>query len=349
MFTVYAEKDIFEKIVVFNDETPNWYSIFCNHSDVCLNMTKQEMEAEEIQGTPIFEFIMANGGRSPVALKEYFESIYDDPSEIVKNPRSAFFLNYSKTKASQIQADYGILVQGNEEIEDGSLKGSFFKDLAKDKVFENQALKGWEHLLSILMPPSNAMVITDDYLFSNEERGQIVGQTNVLQLVNVFLPPNLSVPYHITIISNDHPEAGKPAKSKQWCEKLTGDLKASISALRSYPIVLEMVFTQTIHKRKIILNYLQVTCDKGFAVFRAKDGKTVRTENDIRCDRIFNRIEPHEGDNDYNTSEAILLQLKHKCQSVGQSISNAGASVNNRILGDCNSNKSLRNRLINDV
>ena len=29
MFTVYAEKDIFENIVVFNDQAPHWFNIFC--------------------------------------------------------------------------------------------------------------------------------------------------------------------------------------------------------------------------------------------------------------------------------------------------------------------------------
>ena len=42
MFTVYSEKEIFENIVVFNEDTPNWFNIFCNHSEVCLNMTDDE-------------------------------------------------------------------------------------------------------------------------------------------------------------------------------------------------------------------------------------------------------------------------------------------------------------------
>ena len=349
MFTVYAEKDIFENIVVFNDQTPHWYSIFCNHSEVCLNMTDEELASEEVQGTPIFEFIMANGGRSPIALKDFFEAIYEDNKVIAEKPRSAFFLNYSKADADAIQSAYGVIVHGNEGIEDNVLKGSFFKDLPKDTVFENQASKGWQNLVSFSLPPSNAMVITDDYLFSNEENGQLVGKSNVIQLVNAFLPANLSIPYHLTILSNDNPEVGKPPRSKEWCERLAGELKAAIVALRPYPIVFEIVFTQTLHKRKLILNYINATCDKGFAVFRVNDGKTVRSDNDFRCDKVFARVEPHEGDTDYKAAESILLQLKQKCLSVRQFIANSGAGVNNRILGDCNADKSLKNRLINDV
>jgi hypothetical protein len=349
MFTVYAEKDIFENIVVFNDQAPHWFNIFCNHSEVCLNMTDEELASEELQGTPIFEFIMANGGRSPIALKEFFDSIYEDNKVIADKPRSAFFLNYSKADADAIQSAFGVIVHGNEAIEDNTLKGSFFKDLPKDSVFENQTTKGWQNLVSFSLPPSNAMVITDDYLFSNEENGHIVGKSNVIQLVNAFLPANLSIPYHLTILSNDNPEVGKPPKSKEWCERLAGELKAAIVALRPYPIVFEIVFTQTLHKRKLILNYINATCDKGFAVFRVSDGKTVRSDNDFRCDRLFARVEPQEGDTDYMAAESILLQLKSKCQSVRQFIANSGATVNNRILGDCNADKSLKNRLINDV
>src|SRR4051812_38988562 len=118
MYTVYAEKDIFENIVVFNDQTPNWYNIFCNHAEICLNMTDAELASEEVQGTPIFEFIMANGGRSPIALKDFFDTIYEDNSVISAKPRSAFFLSYSVAEAEAIQSAYGVIVQSGESIND---------------------------------------------------------------------------------------------------------------------------------------------------------------------------------------------------------------------------------------
>jgi hypothetical protein len=343
MFTVYSEKEIFENIVVFNDQSPNWFNILCNHSDVCLNMTDAELVTEQVQGTPIFEFILANGGRSPVALKDFFDSIYDDNSQVVQKPRSAFFLNYSKAETDAIQSAYGVVVQSRDNIDDSILKGSFFKDLPKDSIFENQTGIGWKNLISFSLPPSNAMVISDDFLFRNEENGQIVGKLNCIQLIDAILPATLDIPYHLIVVTNDHD------KQKAWCEKLAGDLKAAIVALRPYAIIVEIVFTDTIHKRKLILNYINATCDKGFAVFRVNDSKTVRDDNDLRFDRVFNRTNPQEGDTDYMVVESILIQLKKKCRSVQQYINNAGASVNNRILGDCNADMSLKNRLINDV
>lgn len=349
MITVYSEKEIFENMVLFNEETPHWFNIIQNHSHVCLNITDIELTAEQVPGTPIFEYIKANGGRTPIALKDFFDLIYEDNKVIAEKPRSVFFLNYSKIEAAKIQADYGVIVQGNEKIDDAVLKGSFFKELPKDCIFENETKKGWLNLVDFLLPPSNAMVITDGYLFSNEENGQLVGELNVVKLVDALLPAHLSIPYHVAIISNDDLEKDKASRSKEWCERLAGKLKAKIIALRPYPIIFEIVFTQTIHKRKLILNYLNGTCDKGFAVFKVSDGKTVRSDNDFRCDRVFNRTEYHEGDSDYLSVETVLVQLKKKCQTVTEYISNSGAAPNNRILGDCTTDKSITNRLINDV
>lgn len=346
MFTVYAEKDIFENIVVFHDQFSHWYSIFCNHSEVCLNMTDGELASEEVPGTPIFEFIMANGGRRPIPLKDFFEAIYENNNLIAEKPRSAFFLNYTKAEADQIQSDLGVVVQGKEGIDDNVLRGSFYRNLPRDTVFENQASNGWQNLVSFPLPPSNAMVITDEYLFSNEVNGQIVGKSNVVQLVNAFLPTNLKIPYHVTILSND---ARPRIRSKEWCERLADELRNAIRGLRSYEIVFEIVFTQTLHKRTLISNYINATCDIGFAVFSINDGRTVWRDNDFRCDKVFARVEYHEGDTGYKAAESFLLQLKQRCLSVIRYISNNGADINNRILGDCNADNSLKNRLINDV
>lgn len=151
------------------------------------------------------------------------------------------------------------------------------------------------------------------------------------------------------IISNDHPDARQPPRSEAWCVNISHELKEEIATLRTYPIIVELVLTQTLHKRKLILNYLNGTVDKGFAIFRPFDGKTVRDDNDFRCDRIFNRLESNEGDSDYVVVETVLTQLKRKCNSVKQFIGNAGQMTQHRILGDCKPDFSITNRLINDV
>jgi len=349
MFTVYVEKEIFESLVVFNEETPNWYNVLCKHSDVCLNLTEEELEAEEIEGTPIFEFIKANGGRSPIALKDYFDEIYQSPEIIAEKPRSAFFLNYTPEEAANLQENYGVIVHGTTDFDDTILRGSFYKELPSTTILDSGGKIGWHNLISFALPPSNAMIITDEYLFSNEEGGANIGYANLIHLIDSLLPVALLVPYHICIIANDQPEFGKAAKSEQWCNTIAANLKAAIIALRPYQIILELVFVKTLHKRRIMLNYLNGSCDKGFGVFRVADRRIVRTDNDFRCDRIFNRINPNEGDTDYSSSEIALKQLKANCHTARTFISNAGQALQNRILGDCYIDFSLKNRLIKDV
>lgn len=343
MFTVYSEKNIFEEIVIYNDRYKNWYHILGQHAEICLNMTDEELIENEVPGTPIFEFIHSNGGKRPIALMDYFDLINNDNSQIAEKPRSVFFFNYSKEKAEVMQSDYGVIVISAEKIDDEILRGSYFKELPMGKVIDNQAGKGWKGLVTSTLPPSNALVITDEYLFSNEENGVIIGEANLLGIVDTFLPSTLNTDYHIAVFANDE------GKSKEWCERLTERLGKSIKSLRSYSIVFEVVFTKTIHKRKMILNYLNTTCDKGYAIFKVADKRTVRDNNDFRSEKIFNRLYPHEGDTDYESVENVLLQLKKKTLAISQYINASGSIMNYRIMGDCNENYTLRNRLLNDI
>lgn len=343
MFTIYAEKEIFENIVVFSDQTPNWYNIFCNHSDVCLNMTDEELASEEIQGTAIFEFIHSNGGKSPIALKDYFDAIHEDNTLMMEKPRSAYFLDINKNEANQLQESLGVFVQCLESIDDNVIKGTSHRELPKDTILRSNQLVGWECLFDFQLPPANVIVITDDWLFKNEESSVIIGEKNIVALLNAILPLRLDGVFQILIISDDQ------GRSEQRCEKLANDLKLTILSLRQYQILVEVVFAETIHKRKIFTNYMSITCDKGFAMFRVDDNSKVRDDNDFRHELVFNRLNPNEGDTVIKSDYLLLNQIKSKCKSVTDYINNKSHDLNRRILGDCNRDNSIKNRLINDI
>lgn len=171
----------------------------------------------------------------------------------------------------------------------------------------------------------------------------MVGEVNVVWAIDAILPQKLNTPYHILIITNDQ------ARTKEKCERLSGNIIAGIKTLRDYDIKVEIVFADTIHKRKIFLNYLSVTCDKGFAMFRVNDEKTVRDDNDFRYEKLFHRIYPNEGNSVLKSDLLLLKQLQNKCKTVKDFVNNAGPGLNRRILGDCRADKSITNRLINDV
>ncbi len=349
MFTVYAEKDIFENIVVFNDRTPNWYDIFCNHSVVCLNMTDEELQAEEMEGTPIFEFIKATGGRGVIALKEYFDSIYDDNSIIAAKPRSAFFLSYSAADAELIQNSYGVIVQSAESINDDILTGSYKRKLLKDEEIQEGTTIGWKSLLKFTFPPSNAVVISDNYLLQSTERvgGNYVasGKSNLLWMLDGILPVTLSIPYHVTIISEDNNQ------NEAWRNRVAGQLNTEINNLRDYEINVEVVFikSEMLHERLLLMNYVNSSCEHGFYVFKAKDGKTVHVVNKLQINSYFSALNNSQGESEYQIANKDLSLLKNVCNELAAHIHGGTPVYRGAILGGCNANKSLKNRLINDV
>lgn len=339
MFNVYAEKDIFESIVLFKDDYPNWNNILLIHSEVFLNMTDEELINEYTDGTIIFEFIQINGGREPIALKYHFENIKEDPEILTKDPRAAYFLNISESDANSMQNRFGILVQSGENINDSLLVGEYYKLLKPDAILEG----GWKSLFNFRLLPSNSAVITDSYLFHNSEGTVNVGSHNLLLLLDVILPHHLETVYHILIISEDN---GRPSKG---CHDLASKLTFDIKALRHYEMVVEIVFSSTIHKRKIISNYYSISCDRGFALFRTADGQTIRAENDYKYESIFFRSAIGQGDTVFDSDTFILEDISSRCRNVYEYIRNRGQETDHRLLGDCNPKTSIMNRLIKIV
>ena len=343
MFTVFTEKNVFENVVICNDDLPNWYNIFCNHAEVYLNISKEEYLEELKEGTAIFEYIKANAGREPIPLAYHFQSIYDDPSRVLDKPRAVYLLNYSDAEAKSLQNKFGVIIQGENNIDDTILRNTYSKNLPQNSVWITGTKLGWNSLLNISLPPLNTIVISDNFLFTNEDGNR--GTANFLQFIESILPDHLEIDFHILLL------AQQPAlKDKLWCERKVGQLKTELKNLnKSYPINFELVFAETIHKRIAISNYFILIAEKGFAIFKTNDLKTVHDDNDIVLDRIFNRANKNEGDTQFIISDYSLSSIKRNCKSVAEYISNRSNDDNFRILGDCNKDKSINNRLINDV
>jgi hypothetical protein len=349
MFTVYSEKEIFEHIVVFNDVTPNWYKIFCNNSAVCLNMTDDELTAELIQGTPIFEYIMANGGREPLALKDFFDLIYEDNAVLLEKPRSAFFLKYSKNITDNLQIEYGMVIQSIDSINDEILTGSFKRKLLKGDIIEDKKQnKGWKALLKFEFPPSNSIVISDDFLLPSIERVGInnidIGKKNIIWLLDALLPRRLAIDYHVTIISE-----GKN-QTEAWGNKIAGELNEEIKNLRNYNINIEVVFIKSehFHERILIMNYVNSSCEHGFCVFKFRDERVVNIVNKIQIQSYFSSLN-NQGESEYIIANKDLTIIKTECNGLTTHIQAGTQVYRGAILGDCNPDKSLKNRLINDV
>lgn len=349
MINIYADKEAFENIALFNEKYPNWFQIFCDHADVCLNISKKDYEIEKVSNPILQEFIKINSGREPIPLSSYFEGIANDNSIIAEQPRSVFFLNISKEEAAELQQSFGVIVQGSNDIDDTVLNNSFSKDLIKDEIIEETGKIGWKSLIKFDLPPSNALVIADSYLLPSIERvGQKYissGKQNIIWLLDAILPPTLKVDYHITILSEDNDQ------SEAWRMQMAGNLKTEINNLRPYNINVEVVFIKSehFHKRRLLMNYLNGFCDRGFYVFKVKDGKSVHVTNELRLNAFFSSLNNHSGDTEFEVSTKALHLIKTEGERLANHIRSGANIYQGAIMGDCKTSKSLKNRLINDV
>ncbi len=343
MFTVYTEKETFEEILIFNDEYPNWNAILLNHAEVCINLDKDNYDAESLNiDSIIFHYIHLTGGRELFPLSVFFKALYDDPMLVVNNPRSVFFLDLIEAEAKAIQRKTGNIVFGKEMINDMILSGTFFKFLEKNAIYENQGKLGWKLLLHDL-PPLNAVIITDNFLFHNEDG--IRGTRNLLNILESILPEDLETEFHICLLAQEPPE-----RNNAWCKRKVEEIKLQIEKLgKSYPVKFELIFSETIHNRMVISNYFVVAMDKGFAVFSSADNKTVYDNNDFRFNRVFSSVDPAHGDTVFSFAHKKLCEIKRKCDSLKEYNKNRDGDKNKKILGDCCGDKSIVNRLIRDV
>lgn len=343
MIHIFSDIKPFETIVLYPEKYPNWFKLFSEHSEVFINMTDDDYELEKMTNPIIEEFIKVNTGREPIPLKDHFDNVYEDKSIVVSTPRAVYFLDINKNEADEIQENYGILIQSSDAIDDMVLRGTFYQILQANSSWSKDGKNGWHHLLNKPLPPLNSIVISDNYIFANEDG--IRGFNNLIQFIQAILPETLNTDFNILLIAQEH-----KLKDVAWCNKLTGDIKTAIKNLKKpYQVCLEIIFSETIHKRIAVSNYFTITPDKGFAIFKSDDLTTVHEDTEIYIDRVFHRINKHEGDTGFFNSEHTLSQIKKICTSVAEYISNRPNDKNYRIMGDCNSNKSIKNRLINDV
>jgi hypothetical protein len=343
MMQIFTDIQPFETVVLYPEKYPNWFKLFSEHCKVFINMTKDDYELEKLTNPVLEEFIKLNTGREPTPLKYHFDNVYADSGAVISTPRAVYFLDISKNAAEEIQKNYGILIQSTEAIDDGVLRNTYYRNLPINKTCSENGKTGWHYLLASQLPPLNTIVISDNFLFANEDGKR--GFRNIVQLFQAVLPDALSTDFNILLIAQEHKN-----KDSAWCNKLTGDIKTALNNLhKPYNIIFEIVFVETMHKRIAISNYFTITPDKGFAIFKSDDLTTVHEDTEIQIDRVFHRISKSEGDTEYFNAEYSLDAIKKICVSVAQYISNRPNDKNYRILGDCNTDKSLKNRLINNV
>lgn len=347
---VYTEYDIFEEVFLFPEKYPNWTEVLKRHAHVCVNLTKEEYAGKLDKGEAeiLWLHLHAWDGKS-LPLPSHFTIIEENAEVMLENPRAAYILKVTKEKAAELTQELGLVVQSNSSLDDEVLvKPSMYRELPKDRVFDSKGKKGWHLLLDFNRPPANAMVVVDPYLLTSPN-----GLSNLTQLCDAILPTNLKVTFHVCVITSHITGSGANTvtRPESWRIQEAGKVAAAVKALRkTYSIEVEVVFEKSTeyHRRRVVLNYATLTCDRGLEVFKGARGNTVGEANDASFKRVFH--DPTViGDTQYASATADLKVIDRRSRILAAHITNKTALDPGSIMGDCNKNKTLKNRLVNDV
>lgn len=337
MIRVYIDKIPFEEIVVDDEKHSILYNILMYHSDTCINMSDEEFEKDDF----VLEILNSRSGRGLISYETPFVNFIDDPVSLVNESQSLYILDRTQEEALNLSVKYGITVVGSD-LDDSMLRFHYGRGLSKGSICERSGLVGWQELLQRALPPFNCLVISDDFLFENEN-GQR-GEVNIIQFIQAILPLKLSTDFHLLVIA---PENDIMNTSK--CAHLCGKIKTAINNIGlDYNIILELVFSQTLHKRIACSNTFSLVMDKGFAVFNSTDLKTVISKNEIHIKGHFVKSRPEQGDTEFKLACVDLKEIAKTCLSTREYIRNRKEDKNKRIFGDTKKDKTIVNRLLRE-
>jgi hypothetical protein len=337
MNTIYIEKDAVENITLFNEEFDHWNQVFLSGIDLCINISDEELE-EKLMNPEDPLFLAFNSSATmklPVALNNFFESIYEDSAIISEKPTGIFFLDFEKNQCEELSKKYGVSVFPVDKIPKTAFDGHYYLEVNKNDTFK----EGWKEVVKFEKPLSNSLIITDNYFFSNEDSGFNRGISNLIPFLDAYLPDFLELTYQVAII------AGVNNKSKEWWIKEYGRLCTKLSALRDYQIELEIILTKSVHARKLISNYSRGKTDQGYAIFHAENGTLIKSDNDFEHSEIFSNLQ-NIGTKYFKSNEVTVEKLRKICLQVSEYVRSQGNTSECMIFG-CNKDRTIKNRLLN--
>lgn len=338
---IYIGRDALESVAIFDDDYPNLHSIFKSHAILCLDLSNEELdEILSDEESDLSQFCLKNDIQT-IPLKDYFDALREDKSQIVEKPRAMFFFDISASEAENLSSKYGVIVQSETDINDCALQLSFKKGLNKGTTIKGND-DGWRNLLGgIKLPPMNSLIISDNYLLQNEANGKLVGFENLKMLLNTILPQTLETVFHLLIVA-PMPQKIRPEKADQ----LNGMLKAFLKQIRPYDFQLEFVFNNTIHPRKIFSNYFVIVGDKGFQLFHPIQTTLVYDDNQLSITSVLHDTISTYGDSELTLSLNDIEKIRKSCVTLREQILGGVKDSTKKIIGDTSKDKNIRNRLI---
>lgn len=196
------------------------------------------------------------------------------PELAMENPSSLYILSITPIEAAGIQRRYGIMCLSGEHPNISPLID--VNDIHNSEKGEKLG-RGWDSVLdSVEKLPSNALLLTDRYLFSSRNKDIGDGLDNVRSILIELLPLEFSGgEYHITIVF---------CYEKMFHSYSFGEIVVKLNNIvqqmgRTYPIMIEVIgipeesdIYEKLHSRRIVSNYYLVEATHKLAAFNKNMG-----------------------------------------------------------------------------
>ena len=196
---------------------------------------------------------------------------------VLKNPSALYILDITHSEALAMQKTYGVMCVSGDSPDISSLIDINDIHIAKE---QERLGHGWNTVLnSIETLPSNALLLTDRYLFAFKRPNAGDGITNINDILTQLLPKQFGGGnYHVTIIFDNMAKDDNYSFSE--IAKLLEEVKLQMN--RNYPITMELLgitpdcsIYNKLHNRMIVSNYYLVEASHKLAAFN-KDMGTAR-------------------------------------------------------------------------
>lgn len=292
MFSIVTTQPILEKLYA---ERSVWGDI--------VGLTKKfyvryESDWWEEDGNPLLE--LSNAGANIVNKSDMVDSLTEHPEQMANYATSVFILDIEEKKARELSAKYGVIVQSASHLND-----SILTEVSPELIILEEAETGfsWRKILAgVKNLPSNAIIINDRYLFTNDEviktqTGEIdkdkrYGLENVFNILNEILPSQLGVPYHILVVFQE----GQLKSTTTFKNMGTYLNKLRKRLSRPYDLVIEVLavkssseFYKDTHHRRVFTNY-------GILCFEQKVNAFVENRSNCSQSITISRLFTHSLD-----------------------------------------------------
>ena len=236
----------------------------------------------------VYEQLMITGGAGNIGklLKQQpslllssadTENLRQHPEEVLKSPSSLYILDVTPAEALAIQRSFGVMCLSGDNPDISHLID--VNDIHISNEHEKLG-RGWDSVLdSVEKLPSNALLLTDRYLFAFRHPNAGDGLANIHDILNELLPLQFGGgDYHVTIVFDDRSKHS----SYTFGEIATKLNRVKTQLGRNYPIMMEVLgitpdcsIYNKLHNRLIVSNYYLVEAGHKLAAFN-KDQGTAR-------------------------------------------------------------------------